>query len=149
MARSPSQRLEPLQQLAESREDEASRRMLDAQRLLAEREARLAELARYRADYERGPVEGSPRLLLNHRLFLDRLREAEHFQRQLVEQSQLEIARERAQWLTRHRETATLDQLADLYRRRERAREERAAQKQLDEFALRARTLTGAGEAAW
>uniref|UniRef100_UPI003341C569 flagellar export protein FliJ n=1 Tax=Methylibium sp. TaxID=2067992 RepID=UPI003341C569 len=119
------------------------------QRLLAEREARLTELARYRADYERGPMEGSPRLLINHRLFLDRLRDAERFQRQLVEQSQLEIANERARWLARHREVKTLDQLADLYRQRERAQEERATQKRLDEFALRLTPLQAVGDSGW
>lgn len=149
MNRRPSQRLEPLQQLAENREDEAGKRMLEAQRRLAEREARLAELARYRADYENGPREGSPRLLLNHRLFLDRLREAERFQRQLVEQSQMEIANERAGWLARHRETRTLDQLAERYRHRERAQDERVAQRQLDEFALRANLATANGAGEW
>lgn len=132
-----SVRIQPLQTLAEDREDAAARRLADCQRTLSEREARLLELTRYREDYEqRASSCDTPQLLLNRRAFIARLREAEIFQRQLVEQAQQDCANERGRWLLRHRETATLEQLASVYLRREAVVEERRSQARLDEFAL-------------
>ena len=84
----PSQRLRPLQQLADRREDDAARQLLEAQRLHAERQSRYVELCRYREEYERQNSAASPQLLRNRQAFVERLREAERFQQQLVEQAQ-------------------------------------------------------------
>ncbi len=132
-----SRRIQPLQALAEEREDAAARRLAGSQRRLAERQTRLAELRRYREDYQqRGSEIDTPQLLLNRRAFIARLREAELFQQQLVEQAQRDCDNERARWLLSHRETATLEQLAEVYRQREAAVEEQREQRRMDEFAL-------------
>lgn len=132
-----SERLQPLQQRAESREEEAARRLLDQQRQLSERELRLHELTRYLAEYEGMSSAGSARMLMNQRAFVERLREAVAMQKRLVEQARASCDLERGRWLLERREVSTLDQLADCYRRRERVVEERREQKQMDEFALR------------
>ncbi|MFA5940099.1 MAG: flagellar export protein FliJ [Sinimarinibacterium sp.] len=132
-----SERLQPLQQRAETREEEATRRLLDQQRQLSERELRLHELTRYLAEYEGMGSAGSARMLMNQRAFIERLREAVAMQTRLVEQARAGCDAERGRWLLEHREVSTLDQLADCYRRRERLVEERRDQKQMDEFAVR------------
>jgi len=132
-----SQRIEPLQQLAESREEEASKRLLERQRALSERERRLRELQNYVAEYDRPQSAPANVLLLNRHQFVGRLREAVAVQQTLVEQAQRECDAERARWLLTRRDVSTLDQLADCYRRRERLVEERLENKRMDEFALR------------
>lgn len=132
-----SARLQPLQQIAESREEEASRRLLDRQRALSERESRLNELTRYLSEYEGLAQAHNPRLLMNRQAFVERLREAVAIQTQLVQQARSGCDVERAEWLLQRKQVATLDQLADCYRRRESAVEAQRTQKQLDEFALR------------
>ncbi len=146
-----SVRLKPLQQLAESREEDAARRLLDHQRQLSERELRLQELSRYLAEYEGAGQLLNASMLMNREAFLARLREAVAVQERLVQQARASCDTERARWLLQRREVSTLDQLADCYRRRERRIEEQRSQKQLDDFALRrfsvsAATACGEGE---
>src|SRR3546814_8777912 len=83
----PSRRMQPLQQLADIRQDDAARLLVDAQRQHADRQARLVALRRYREEYERQASAATPLLLRNRQAFLDRFREAERFQEQLVEKS--------------------------------------------------------------
>ncbi|WP_051277911.1 flagellar export protein FliJ [Solimonas flava] len=143
----PSARLQPLQQLADTRESEAARRLLDAQRLKAEREQRLAELARYREEYERQPAAATPQLLRNRQAFLERLREAERFQRQLVEQAQRGVDQGRAQWLLQQRETRTVAELTACYVAREQREEARREQRHHDELATQNHWRTRRAEA--
>ncbi len=132
-----SQRIEPLQHLAESREEEASKLLLDRQRVLGERERRLHELQNYVSEYDRPQSAPATVLLLNRHQFVGRLREAVAVQQTLVEQARRDCDTERARWLLTRRNVSTLDQLADCYRRRERVVDERIDQKRMDEFALR------------
>lgn len=132
-----SRRIEPLQQLAKNREDQAAGRLADAQRKLTEREARLNELSAYCREYALPERVTSTQLLLNARMFVSRLHEAAAFQTQLTRQAQQELDAERGRWLQRHREVSTLDQLADVYRGRESLVENRRGQRALDEHALR------------
>jgi flagellar protein FliJ len=137
-----SARMQPLQQIAEHREDEAARRLLDQQRVLGEREQRLHELTRYLGEYEGLAQAHSARLLMNRQAFVERLREAVAMQSRLVEQARSHCDVQRGEWLLQRREVSTLDQLAACYRRREQRVEEQRNQRQLDEFALR-RFLAG------
>ncbi|WP_084197609.1 flagellar export protein FliJ [Solimonas soli] len=131
-----SERLQPLRQLADRREDDAARLLIDAQRLLGERQARYVELCRYREEYERQNAAATPQLLRNRQAFIERLREAERFQLQLVEQAQRGVDQCRAHWLLQQRETRTVAQLMSCYVARERREEERREQRQHDELAL-------------
>lgn len=131
-----SKRMQPLQQLADIREDDAARLLVEAQRQYADRQARLVELSRYREDYERQAGAATPQLLRNRQVFLDRLREAERFQQQLVEQARRAVDESRAHWLVQQRGSRTVAQLTSCYLAREQREEARREQKQLDEFAM-------------
>lgn len=133
----PSERIQPLQQMAGTREEQAARRLLDQQRQLKEREQRLAELTEYLGEYERQEHLSSARMLMNRQAFVQRLREAIGVQLRLVEQARANCDVERGRWLLERREVSTLDQLSECYRRRERLVDERREQRQLDEFAVR------------
>lgn len=131
-----SRRFEPLQQLADLREDHAARALVDAQRALDERAARLAELQSYRAEYERQPGGAATlQLMRNRQVFIERLREAERFQQQLVEQARLAVDTQRAEWLVQQRGAKTIAQLTATYQQRERREVERREQNRADELA--------------
>lgn len=132
-----STRLAPLQTVAESREEEAVRRLLDCQRELAERQSRLEELHRYAQDYASQAPASTPWLLSNRHAFLGRLAEAERVQQQRVAEAQLAVDAERARWLLSRRDVSVLDQLAACYRAREQQQVQRREQRASDELALR------------
>ncbi|MDM4770805.1 flagellar export protein FliJ [Solimonas sp. SE-A11] len=132
-----SRRLVPLQTLADQREDEAARRLADVQRRHADQEARLVELRRYADEYANAPAGPTAVLMLNRQAFLGRLREAERFQVQAVEDARLAVEAERAAWLLKRRDVSVLDQLAACYRGREQRQDERREQRGADELALR------------
>jgi flagellar FliJ protein len=92
-----STRLQPIQQLASNREDEAMRELAASQKQVSGQQLRLEELQRYINDYANAvPQAATPALMLNRHAFLARLQEAERYQRQLVEQSRLRCEAERA-----------------------------------------------------
>lgn len=131
-----SARLEPLQLVADKREDEAMRAMAECQRVVAEHETRLVELQRYLQDYLNSSVVAStPALISNRHAFIARLREAENFQRNLLEQARERCDAERTRWLLKRRDVGVLEQLAASYRTQERQQVERASQKDADERA--------------
>ncbi|QHS09244.1 flagellar export protein FliJ [Sinimarinibacterium sp. NLF-5-8] len=132
-----SARLRPIQQIAEKKEQDAAARVRERQQLLTQRRARLQELMDYLAEYDAPGQTLTVTMLINRQAFIDKLRQAIDMQTRLVEQAQQMLEAERDKWLGQRREVKTLEQLALQYQQRERAEEERRAQKQLDEFALR------------
>lgn len=132
-----SRRLSPLQTVAETREDEAARRLRDCQRQLAEHEVRLDEIRRYAREYADTSPQASAGLLVNRQAFIARLQEAERFQHKAVEDARLAVEAERLKWILKRRDVSVLDQLAACYRGRERRCEERRDQRGADELALR------------
>ena len=149
MPQTRSARLQPLQQIADQVEDEARRQMAECQRQVAEHETRLAELQRYLADYLAADSRDStPALVVNRHAFIARLREAERFQRTLLEQAQERRDAERTRWLLKRRDVGVLEQLAASYRMQEQRHVERQVQKDSDERAgqayLRALSLDAA-----
>jgi len=133
-----SGRLEPLQQLASQREEEAMRTLAGSRQHAAAQEARLHELQRYIEEYSNSvPENATPALLGNRHAFLSRLREAETFQRRALEQAQAKSEVERARYLLKRRDTKTLDQLAASYRAQEQKQALHREQKEFDEIAQR------------
>ncbi|HSW14073.1 MAG TPA: flagellar export protein FliJ [Solimonas sp.] len=130
-------RLAPLQTVAETREDEAARKLAEVQRKHADQHARLEEIRCYAAEYASAPVGATPALLLNRQAFLGKLRDAEHFQLQAVEEARLAVEAERTVWLLKRRDVSVLDQLAACYRLREQRQQELRNQRGSDELALR------------
>lgn len=138
-----SVRLEPLQVVADQREDEAMRAMAECQRLVTEHETRLNELQRYLQDYVAMASEAStPSLVSNRHAFLMKLREAETFQKSLLAQAIERCDAERTRWLLKRRDAGVLEQLAASYRKQEFQQAERLAQKDLDELASQGRLRT-------
>jgi len=132
-----SRRLVPIQTVAETREDDAARKLLECQRELSGRESRLEELRRYARDYSAQGGASTPQLMANRHAFLNRLAEAERMQEKLVEEARLAVDAERAKWLLTRRDVSVLDQLAACYRAREQQQQERRDQRSSDELALR------------
>ena len=136
MSLSRSARLEPLKVVADQREDEAMRAMAECQRQVAEHEARLTELQRYLQDYLNSESSANtPALISNRHAFLARLRDAEKFQKTVLEQAKERCDAERTRWLLKRRDVGVLEQLAASYRSQERQQEERVIQKDSDERA--------------
>jgi flagellar FliJ protein len=134
MSASKAARLEPIQQLADLREEEAMQALGECRRALAEQEARLAELQRYAAEYADASIAvGLPSMMLNRCAFLARLQDAARFQQKAVEQARLRCEAERARWLLRRRDAGVLDQLAAAYNLQAQRHEERRSQKEMDE----------------
>ncbi len=134
MSPSRSARLEPLQLVADQREDEAMRAMAECQRLVAEHETRLLELQRYLQDYVvTASAASTPALISNRHAFMAKLRDAEKFQKTLLEQAKERCEAERTRWLLKRRDVGVLEQLAASYRTQERQHIERIAQKESDE----------------
>jgi len=140
-----SRRLVPIQNVAETREEEAARRLLECQQRLAEHETRLDDIRRYARDYSVAPGGATAALLVNRQAFIARLQEAERFQLKAVDDARLAVEAERVKWMLKRRDVSVLDQLAACYRASERRKEERHDQRGADELALR-RFLAAQGE---
>jgi flagellar FliJ protein len=130
-----STRLEPLQQVADQREQDAMRQMADCHRRVEEHQQRLLELQRYLQDYSSQTAGVStPALISNRQSFLAKLREAETMQMQLLQQAQAQCDVERARWMLKHRDVGVLQQLAAAYRVQEKRQVQRIEQKNQDEI---------------
>jgi flagellar FliJ protein len=129
-----AQRLEPIHDLAERREDSAAVALADASRVLATRESQLHELENYRE-----PVVAavSVDLLRNREAFRLRLAEAIRLQRQAVIDARVAVEAQRQAWMKTHQQTKVYEQLLDRSRQHERALDERRAQRDQDELATR------------
>lgn len=136
MSASRAARLEPIQQLAGMREDEAMQALSASRNELAEQEARLAELQRYAAEYADASIAvGSPSMMINRCAFLAKLQDAVRFQQKTVDQTRLRHEAEHARWLLRRRDAGVLDQLAASYNLQAQRHDERRQQKEMDEHA--------------
>lgn len=131
-----STRLEPLQMVAEQREEEAMRQMADCRRRVEEHQTRLSDLQRYLLEYtEQASQVSTPALMSNRQAFVAKLREAEKIQQQLLQQAEDLCEAERMRWMLKRRDVGVLEQLAASYRLQERRMAERHDQKNLDELA--------------
>lgn len=139
MSEKSLKRLQPIRHLAEDREQQSAKRFAESQRRLNEAESKLRELRNYLHDYQMKGGLPDPRLLENRFAFLARLREAERYQTQAVQNARGASEQERQLWLNRRREVQVLDKLGDVYQARARRTEAQRDQKQMDEFALRQR----------
>jgi flagellar FliJ protein len=143
-----SQRLDPLLQVMQRRQDEVARDVADQQRALLEQEARLDALRRYADEYALVPADASiaPALLANRLAFRERLDAAVAQQTSVVDHSRQRSEVERARLLLASRETKVLQQLADSYRAQETRVADQRVQRELDDIAgRRARPAVGGG----
>ena len=134
-----TQRLRPLQELAEAKESEAAKNFVTQQDKLSRDEQRLNELNRYLHDYSHmdaaKPV--SPALLRNRHEFVARLNEAVKTQSAVVDSTRAECDQERQRWINARGDHQALDKLSSHYQSQEDYRQNRRQQHEQDELAAR------------
>ena len=137
-----SKRMQPVQQLAQSREQKAVQKLGQSQQYLQAQQARLEELRAYRDQYARefeasgGAGLGATRMH-DYRIFLNRLGEAIHQQETLIAQCCARHEQTRRQWLESRGQSQAVDKLVDRYRLEEGKQLERTEQKEQDDRAQR------------
>jgi flagellar FliJ protein len=134
-----SQRLDPLLNLMQQRQDAAAREVADRDRQLAEQEQRLDALRRYAEEYAVTPNDATiaPALLANRIAFRAKLETAVDQQSRIVDSSRQNRDVERARLMLASRDTKVLGQLADSYRAQESRVAEQRVQRELDDLGAR------------
>lgn len=133
-----TRRLDVLTRLAESHTGRAADAVARSRSGLVEQEMRLGELRRYVEEYRSRPMPGAPALIANRERFLARLDEAARQQVRTVESAAQVVRESTQQWLERRAGQQKFDTLHDAAALRESSRAEQQAQKQMDEFGMRA-----------
>lgn len=135
-------KLQPLLELMQTRADERTRQL--GQLIAAEQNARnqLQLLEQYRDEYAQKLREAiaqglTPLALRNYQDFIRRIDEAIGQQRQAVAQSERRTAAGQAAWREQNQRLKAIDTLSQRHDARERYRENRLDQKQMDEFTAR------------
>src|SRR5581483_3483837 len=109
-----SRRLEPIQRLAQGREDDAARRLAESQRALERQEAQLRDMQRYLDEYSASPGGLlTPSLLANREAFLRQLAEALRWQAGAVGEARNRLELARQHWVGRHRDTDVVERLLE------------------------------------
>lgn len=133
-----TRRLDVLTRLAETRTGRAAEAVAKSRNGLAEQESRLGELRRYAEEYRARPMPMTPALIANRERFLARLDEAARQQVRTVEAAAQAVRESTREWLDRRAGQQKFDTLHEAAAQREAWRAEQLAQKQMDEFGLRA-----------
>ncbi len=135
-----SKRMQPVAQVAESRQQDAARILADRQRALEEQQRRLDQLNEYRGDYASRFEDGQEWIGLNvreYRLFLSRLNEAIEEQAARVERARAELEKSRGHWTQCRVHQDAVGKAMDRFRDEERREEERRDQAESDELGQR------------
>ncbi|MEL7938056.1 flagellar export protein FliJ [Pseudomonas delhiensis] len=137
-------RLAPVVEMALKAEREAARQLGVAQGQLLQAQRKLAELERFRADYqqqwiERGRQGVSGQWLLDYQRFLAQLESAVEQQNRSLAWHQDVVEKARATWAEKYARLEGLRKLVERYREEARLLADKQEQKQLDEFAQRLR----------
>ncbi|MBS1189612.1 MAG: Flagellar FliJ [Rhodocyclaceae bacterium] len=134
--------LQPLLDLMQTRADEKTRQL--GQLIAAEQSAksRLQLLEQYREEYSQKLREAigqglTPMALRNYQDFIARIDEAIEQQRLAVARSEQNTSAGQAEWQEQNRRLKAIDTLSQRHDARERYREGRQDQKQMDEFTAR------------
>ena len=131
-----SQRLDPLLNLMQQRQDAAARDVAERDRQLAEQEQRLDALRRYAEEYAIAPSESTiaPALLANRIAFRAKLETAVDQQTRIVDNSRQNRDVERTRLMLASRDNKVLEKLADSYRAQESRVAEQRVQRELDDL---------------
>jgi len=133
-----SDRLKPIQQVAQVRERDAARAFGESQRRLQDEERRLAELATYRDEYLQGfrtrQQQGiTVAQLLEYQAFLGKLEAALRHQEEIVQLRRGDAERRMAAWTDRRTHTRAMDRAVENLTEAEVKAGERRDQKALDD----------------
>jgi flagellar FliJ protein len=136
-----SKRMQPVVKVAASKEQDAARQLGECQREVDARQARLAELLAYQAEYaQRFEASGGDGLdmarMQDYRVFLARLNDAITQQRRLVQVALNDYAKKKNHWLSTRQQAQAIDKVVDRFKRDEVRAEGRRDQAETDERAL-------------
>ncbi|WP_207888492.1 flagellar export protein FliJ [Pseudomonas sp. 30_B] len=137
-----AERLAPVVDMALKAERESARQLGLVQNQLVQAQRKLAELERYRLDYQeqwiRNGQQGvTGQWLINYQRFLSQLETAVEQQNRAVDWHQGSVDKARAAWQEKYARLEGLRKLVERYREEARAAADKYEQKQLDEFAQR------------
>jgi len=135
-----TQRIRPVQRIVDDRERELAKAVALARQKVAEAEAKLVELGRYREDYHRGfqkeaSAGASGLRLRDFRLFLARLDDAIRQQELVIARAKSEQDNQMRLWMESQRKAKALGIVVDKWRGDERRAAERQDQRETDERA--------------
>ena len=135
-----SKRMQPVVNVAASKEQAAARQLGESQNEIDARKARLAELIAYQAEYaQRFESSGGGGLdmarMQDYRVFLARLNDAINQQRRLVVAAELDYAKKKNHWLSVRQQAQAIDKVVDRFKQDERRAEGRRDQAETDERA--------------
>jgi flagellar FliJ protein len=134
--------MQPVQRVAQSREQTAVRKLGQSQQHLAAQKARLEELRTYRDQYakafETSGGEGlSAARMRDYRLFLERLNEAIRQQEAIIAQGAAQHEQRREEWVKTRSHSQAVEKAVDRYRREEDRQQQKVEQKEQDEYGQR------------
>jgi|ADGO01.1.fsa_nt_gi flagellar FliJ protein len=137
-----AQRLQPVQRLADETERRLAQSLAAFERRVAEAEAKLSELTRYRQEYEnqfsvRAGFGISAPELRDYQAFLARLTEAIRQQGSVVQRARIERDLERTRWQDAAKRAKAVDHVIERWQNEERRALDRRDQRESDERAQR------------
>jgi flagellar FliJ protein len=137
-----SKRMQPVQRVAQRREQAAIQKLGQSQQYLDAQRAKLEELREYRDQYARqfedsgGAGLGAIRMR-DYRIFLGRLNEVIRQQEAVVAQCDARHAQTREQWIATRSRSQAIDKVVDRFVRQERQQQDKQEQREQDERSQR------------
>jgi len=137
-----AKRMKPVQNLFDDTERRLALAVATIERKVAEAEAKLQELERYRGDYDKQFVQRAGRGigatdLRDYQAFLGRLSEAIRQQQAVVKRAQSERDAERQRWQEAAKRAKALGHVVEQWQTEERRASDRREQRETDERAQR------------
>ncbi len=135
-----SKRLQPVANLAGTRERDAARALGDAQRILKEHEERLGELLDYQAQYRQqfhdaGSAGFAAQRLNDYQAFLTRLKEGIRHQTTRIQLARLTVEKRKGEWMEARSRAQAMNKVVERHVSHEKYHEDRQDQLETDEQA--------------
>ncbi len=142
-AKKKSRRLEPIIELARSKEQRAATAYGLARADLVSQQTRLNELQNYRLEYiarfnQQAALGMDALMVKDFQQFLVNLKKAIEQQEKIVERAMVLVEQQRQHWLDERQQVSVYDQLKQRYQTVEQQQADRQDQKETDERAQRA-----------
>lgn len=137
-----TQRLAPVQDVVENAEKRLASSLAGCEKRVADAEAKLQELTRYRAEYEQQYAQRvaggmSVMELRDYQAFLARLTEAIRQQQSVVQRARADRDMEKLRWQDAAKRAKALDHVVTQWQAEERRSADRREQRETDERAQR------------
>ena len=137
-----AKRLEPVQHIVDEAQKRLAMSVATFEKRLLDGENKLAELVRYKAEYEQGFQQRAAggigvMEMRDYQAFLSRLAEAIKQQQELVNRARAEAEAERVKWLEALKRSKALGHVVERWQAEERHVTERREQRESDERAQR------------